>query len=301
MVSTYDGARLLTRQLSALAGQEWDRPWEVIVSDNGSTDGTPQLALSFADRLPSLRVVDASARQGVGHARNVGATEARGDLLLFVDQDDEVAPGYVAAMAAGLNDGDLVAARIDHAALNAGWKRLILQDQGDGLIIGQWRFLPWAGGCSLGMHRHLLDRLGGFEESLRYAQDVDLCWRAQLVGASIGFVPEAVLRYQHRDTLWACISQAREWGTEDPELYSRYRAHGMREIPAGPRGLAGLAVGGIRARSRIDVAIWLIRIGRYFGRFQGRQRVAKALHACGGLDLKELPRSVPGSEKVANS
>lgn len=67
----------LSDQLAALARQTYHHPWELIVSDNGSVDGTRQLAESWSDRLPDLRVADASDRKGLNHARNVGVARAR--------------------------------------------------------------------------------------------------------------------------------------------------------------------------------------------------------------------------------
>ncbi len=85
-------------QLEALAAQRYAGPWEVVVVDNGSTDDGPQVARAMAEPLPELRVVDASDRRGTSHARNVGAHAARGDLLLYCDGDDVVAPGWIEAM-----------------------------------------------------------------------------------------------------------------------------------------------------------------------------------------------------------
>ncbi|MET8542306.1 glycosyltransferase family A protein [Kitasatospora sp. NPDC004799] len=65
-------------------------PWEVVV-DNRSSDDTVATALRWADRLPDLRVVAAPTRAGINHARNAGATAARGDVLVFCDADDTLA------------------------------------------------------------------------------------------------------------------------------------------------------------------------------------------------------------------
>ena len=52
----------IATQLEALANQHWSKPWEVVVSDNGSTDNSLEIVKSYKDRLPNLRIVDASAR-----------------------------------------------------------------------------------------------------------------------------------------------------------------------------------------------------------------------------------------------
>jgi glycosyltransferase involved in cell wall biosynthesis len=80
-------------QLESLVRQRFDRPWEVVVVDNGSTDGTRAAVESFADRLPGLRIVDASERQGIGYARNRGVEAACGRLIAYCDADDAVSEG----------------------------------------------------------------------------------------------------------------------------------------------------------------------------------------------------------------
>ena len=64
IIPCYNSEATLGAQLSALAAQVCKYTWEVIVADNGSRDGTKDVATSFADRIPFLRVVDASARRG---------------------------------------------------------------------------------------------------------------------------------------------------------------------------------------------------------------------------------------------
>lgn len=84
----------LGAQLASIAAQAYDSPWEVLVADNGSSDDSRAIALSYAASIPSLRVIDASGKRGAAHARNMGAAAATGTFLLFCDADDEMAPGY---------------------------------------------------------------------------------------------------------------------------------------------------------------------------------------------------------------
>ena len=77
IIPVYNGAATLGEQLAALAPQTTDRPFEVLVCDNNSTDGTRTVVDEWVGRVPGLRVVDAFARQGPSHARNRGIVEAR--------------------------------------------------------------------------------------------------------------------------------------------------------------------------------------------------------------------------------
>ena len=93
VIPARNAARTLDAQLQALAAQRFPAEWEVLVSDNGSTDATRAVAVEWAGRIPLLRVIDASARPGASAARNLGAAAAHGELLLFCDADDVVADG----------------------------------------------------------------------------------------------------------------------------------------------------------------------------------------------------------------
>lgn len=194
-----NAARDLSGQLGVLANQAYDQPWEIIVSDNGSSDDTRRVAAEFADRLP-LRVVDSRKRAGRAHACNVGVEAARGDVILFLDSDDEVAAGYIAAMAEELEAHDAVAARLDRDKLNPPYAALAAPGQQQGLI-DVFGFLPFAVGCSLGVTRRAFDSVHGFAEDMPYVEDVDFCWRLLMTGRSLQFVPDALLYYRHRCTV----------------------------------------------------------------------------------------------------
>lgn len=274
VIPCLNGADLLPLQLEALARQDcgdWHGEWEVIVADNGSTDGSREAALAFADRLPGLRVVDASARRGRHYACNVGVQNARGQTIVFVDADDEVAPTYVAAMARALGKHEVVAARLDHLALDPAWMVGVGSGfQTRGLEAG-FGFLPFGAGCSLGFQRAALEAVGGFRERATYCEDVDISWRAQLAGYQIEFVPDAVVHYRSRTTLRAMFRQHRNFGRSRALLYHDYRVAGMPPRPS--RSALSewwfIARALPQLRSRAEAARWSRRVGRCVGRLQG--------------------------------
>ena len=93
VVPVYNGLPLVLDQLAALARQQFDLCWEVVLADNGSTDELLRRPLHWRTNFHRLRIVDASSVRGPAHARNSGASVARGDLLLFCDADDVADPG----------------------------------------------------------------------------------------------------------------------------------------------------------------------------------------------------------------
>jgi glycosyltransferase involved in cell wall biosynthesis len=216
---------LIPVQLEALANQRWSQPWEVVVADNGSTDQSVTLIERYRKRLPHLRIVDASDRRGRPHALNVGAQAARGELLAFIDADDEVAPGWLAAIGDALSQHDFVASRFDIAKLNGSWLCLGLKHPQETGVM-RFRYPPhfaFAGGCGLGVKRAFHEAIGGFDESALLSEDADYCFRMQLAGIKLHFVPDAVVYVRYPNTLSGVYRQVRGWGEYQVFLYKKYR------------------------------------------------------------------------------
>src|SRR5215203_2323406 len=98
VIPALDAADEIAGQLDALAAQEWDEPWEVVVADNGSTDGTRAVVERYAGRLPGLRVVDASEPAGQAHALNAGVESACAEAVASATRTTRWRPGWVAAI-----------------------------------------------------------------------------------------------------------------------------------------------------------------------------------------------------------
>lgn len=227
-----DAKGTIEAQLRALAGQRTSARWEVIVSDNGSTDGSQQIVKRWQARLPDLRLIDSSSRRGVSAARNAGARAARGELILICDADDIVSEHWIAAMVRAARQFDLVGGSVEESSLNPPglrfWRGELPRDR----LLISLRFLPFAMGCNVGMRRAVFEALGGWDE--RYVggcDDVDFSWRAQLGGFTLGFAPDAVIAYRHRRGLTALCRQFYRYGLSHAVLYRQYRSHGATARP----------------------------------------------------------------------
>ncbi len=225
IIPAFNVASVIGEQLEALAAQDWDGSWEVIVADNGSRDGTAEAARRYEGKLPGLRVLDASGRAGAAYARNLGAKAAQGESLVFIDADDIVNPGFLRAMAEALQEHPFCAPRIEATTLNRSWPSQLGQHpQYHGLMrYYNEPFLNHASGCGLGMRRELFLKLGGFDEGMIRLQDTEFCFRAQLAGVPMHFVPEAQISMRNRQTFRGMLRQARDWGRAEVNLVSRYR------------------------------------------------------------------------------
>ena len=269
-----DAAATLGTQLAALAGQAYAGPWEVIVADNGSRDASRTIAASFGDRLPGLRIVDAAGRPGQGHARNVGAAAATGDAFLFCDCDDEVAPGWLDAMGRALAAHPFVASRFDLARLNPEWVQASRENpQGAGLNPYTYPpFLPHAGGSGLGVRRAAHAAVAGFAEDMPALEDTDYCWRLQLAGVPLVFVPDAVVHVRLRHDLAGIFRQALVYGEHNVRIYARYRDRGMPRLrwTAGAARWAKLVIAlPLALPRRAERARWTWQLGWRLGRLRG--------------------------------
>ncbi len=271
VIPVRNGADELPVQLRALAAQEFEQPWEVVVVDNGSTDRTAEVATSFQDVLPQLRIVSAHDRAGKAHARNCGIAAARGGKVLFVDADDEVAPGYVELMAHALDQYPFVASRLDPHRLNPEWtvrNRPLTQESGIGAPFGLY---PAPGGGTIGVRREVLDAVGEFDPVMRHCEDIDFAWRAKRAGFEPYFVSKAVLHMRYRPSLRAIFRQSRGYGTSGPILFRQYRDLGMPR--RSPRTMLRFwlapLVRLLRVRDRADMAAWVALIGFRVGLLQG--------------------------------
>ncbi len=279
VIAAYNAEDTLGRLLEGLVGQAPGLDWDVLVCDNRSTDGTAAVAEAYRDRL-RIRVVPAPDRASGAYARNVGVTAGSAPWLAFVDADDEVAPDWVEAIARGLAEHPFVAGRLDATRLNdARTIRSRPLPQSTGLqpsTIGPR--LAHAGGGNVGIHRAVYEKVGGYDVDLPGLEDTDFCWRVQLTGVPLVFVPEALLHVRLRSSLRGMWIQGRAYGRAYAALEARYgaldpaavpepvrRSTPPIEQPPGDLGPVGLLRAG-------DVGRLLWHVGWHVGhrRFDGR-------------------------------
>jgi glycosyltransferase involved in cell wall biosynthesis len=181
----YNRERYLGEALDSAFAQGYD-PLEVIVADDGSTDGTARVACGYPEvRLLSL------AHGGVSAARNAAIAASRGALLAFLDSDDLWVPGKLDAQVGLLERNPHIG-----YCFTRMWNFLE-----PGHVAPAW-VLPQGIGCvshhsslsSVVVRREVFDRVGDFDVALTWGEDTDWLARAQVAGISATTVPEVYLR-----------------------------------------------------------------------------------------------------------
>jgi len=182
--------------------------YELIVVDNASTDETLSALEELRQRVPQLRVIRRTENDSFSRANNIGAAHARGEYLLFLNNDTFVQPGWLEALVeefcahpeTGIQGGRLLYAngRIQHAGMAFGSIgnrppmpfHLYLLSEADAPWVSRRRPLQFVTGACLGIRRSLFWLLGGFDEGYAWGwEDVDLCVRARQLGWAVVYNP----------------------------------------------------------------------------------------------------------------
>jgi GT2 family glycosyltransferase len=193
-----NGAKTVARQIDAVIAER-TADTEIVLVDNGSTDGTLEILRRYEQANTFIRVV-VEARRGVNFARNAGVAASTGNKILLCDCDDVVQPGWLGALSEALDNADLVGGKLDRVDT-------IGRPVGDGPYIpdnysefGWGLTSPWGANC--GFRRETWERLGGFDSRMKLGGDeVDLFLRAQMTGSALVWVPEALVYYTVPDDL----------------------------------------------------------------------------------------------------
>ena len=200
IVPAHNAGDRIERLMSALAEQTLTDPYEIIVVDDASTDGTQERVA----RWPAVQYVRAASRAGAYAARNRGLEAAQGSILAFTDADCAPTPSWLARGVEALGAGvDLVAGGIETN---------LAERPSVAALVDSIRFLDqevyatvlgYGATANLLARRSVFDRVGQFNERLLSGGDREFGMRATDAGAVIRYAPQAVVRHESRETLRA--------------------------------------------------------------------------------------------------
>ena len=241
IVLNYNGRRWLRACLDALGAQQAAPPFEVIVVDNASTDGSVEAVRAYIQEqaahqetpaFDALRVVETGDNLGFAAGNNAGARTARGALLAFLNNDTVVEPEWLMRLHGALNA---------HPEFAMATSRLVFLDDpsivdsaGDGYLRAGGAFKHGYGGpadhaltsrevfgaCggAFLIRRSVYEALGGFDERFFMVyEDVDLSYRARLLGHRCWYAADAVVRHAGSATLGVASPAAVFYGQRNLE------------------------------------------------------------------------------------
>jgi len=255
VVCTHNGARTLPECLERLGSLCYPN-YETIVVNDGSTDESGDLA-----RAHGVKVIETPHR-GLSFARNAGIDAATGEIVAFLDDDAYPDHDWLHYVAASLRQGsnagiggpnipppeDSFVAECVAAAPGAPIHVLISDREAE--------HLP---GCNMAFRTTALRDVGGFDERFRAAgDDVDLCWRLQDAGETLGFSAGAVVTHRRRDTVRRYLRQQFGYGKAEALLEQKWpnRHNRAGYLRWAGRIYDGASADPARRRARIRYGRW---------------------------------------------
>ncbi len=244
IVCTHNGATTLPECLEGVRGLSYP-DFELIVVDDGSSDNSAEIARAHGAILVEMD------HGGLSAARNAGVKRARGEVVAFLDDDAYPDPDWLQYLVAALResghagvggpnlppDDGIVAECV--AAAPGGPIHVLISDR-------EAEHVP---GCNMAFRKSALSEIGGFDERFRVAgDDVDVCWRLQEAGWTLGFSAGAVVMHRRRDSVRRYLKQQYGYGKAEALLErkwpSRYNRAGSsrwsgRIYDSPPNGTAG--------------------------------------------------------------
>jgi glycosyltransferase involved in cell wall biosynthesis len=220
VVCAYNAERTMEQCLASLEVLNYP-DYEVIVVNDGSTDNT----LAISERFPYCKIIS-QPNKGLSVARNVGAEAATGEIVAYTDSDCVADPDWLTylvgkmqfnglAACGGPNfpppEDDMIPAAV--AVSPGGPTHVLVSDD----------VAEHIAGCNMAFRRDILLQLGGFDPLYRAAgDDVDICWRFQDAGYTIGFSPAAVVWHFRRNTVKAYLGQQKGYGKAEALVYGKH-------------------------------------------------------------------------------
>lgn len=224
IIPVCNAARHVAACLESLKRQNIDLPFEIIVVDDGSTDETRRIV----SRFPRVRLY-VQANQGPAIARNLGASEARSEIILFTDADCRPCTEWLAAMLEPFfEDPSVVGVRGAYCTEQTALVPRLIQYEYNHRykLLKKRAWVDYIGAYSAAYRRKIFLANGGFSELFRQAssEDGDLSYRLSAKGLKLVFSPKAVVKHFHPDTL--------VWYWRRKYKYAYWRMLAFRQTPS---------------------------------------------------------------------
>ncbi len=197
VVPVYNAGPYLRQCLNSLAAQTYPHV-EIILVDDGSSDGSDQVCREYAERDGRFQYVRLSANRGPSVARNVGVRQAAGAFISFVDADDYVEPGLLERLHCSLtrNGADISACGADGIRLEIGPARSYSRVEAVCCLAkgSPFNHVPWGK-----LYRTDLARSCPFDENVFYSEDLLFLYQALKRSGKVSYIPDVLYHYVNRE------------------------------------------------------------------------------------------------------
>lgn len=198
LIPSYNAADTIRGTLSSLMTQDFGEPYEIIVVDS-SSDGTPRI---ITDAFPSVRLIHKDEQTDPGTARNLGVTQAKGEIIACIDADCIAPPNWLKRMVTAQRAGhEVVGGTIENGNPESliAWAGYLGEFR-EWLPVGNARLVAHVPTCNISYHRSIFARFGGFPTEFYPQEDLLYHWRLSQRGVPIWFDPQIQVRHIHRST-----------------------------------------------------------------------------------------------------
>ena len=220
VVCAYNAADALEDNLTSLEALSYP-DYEIILVNDGSKDRTGEIARNH----PRVRLIEVQ-NGGLSAARNLGLTEATGDIVAYTDADTRVDPDWLTFLVQPFLTSDVVASGGPNVvpADDPPMAQCIARAPGSPThVLLDDRIAEHVPGCNMAFKREALLAIGGFNPIyLRAGDDVDVCWRLQARGWKIGFAAAALVWHHHRSSVKAYWRQQVGYGEGETWLMAHH-------------------------------------------------------------------------------
>lgn len=225
------GAALLPTVLDSLVRQDYQGEYEILVIDDGSHDATPEVLEEWSLRFPGRLRVFRQRNSGPASARNKGAREAKGDFLIFVDDDCIAEPTWLRSLQSVFEETG--AAAVAGAVVNPddGWVgRYVNRESIIAHVLSRDGLVQELITGNAGVRAEVFKKLGGFDEAIRVAggEDTEFSLRLRAEGHRIVPAPEARVHHQSRMDLVAYLKMIFRHGRGRRRLGERFPAYHLK-------------------------------------------------------------------------
>jgi len=208
IIPAFNSEKTIKRCLDSIQLQTLPRKnFEIIVVDDGSTDNTVRIAKEFG-----VEKTIVSKHVSGPNARNLGAKQAKGDLLAFLDSDCEAKPNWLEVIKKELKNSNAIAGSILNGNNNLiSWSEYLLEFSDFDPNLKR-SFRKFAAASNNAYEKNIFLNVGGFEPKISYSEDVLLGKALKKTGNMITFVPAMQVYHYGRTTLKPFLQNMERFG-----------------------------------------------------------------------------------------